>query len=108
MQTAGTSSSRHLHRAVDGDPRPNFAEDFRDDQDVRMGEPFPLTRAASPRPSPLADGHAKVTVPLRDVFRQNLTIAANGRQRLQARYSFGYWIVIRQSTAGFRLVAADS
>jgi hypothetical protein len=27
-----------------------------------MGEPFPLTRAASPRPS-LADSHADVTVP---------------------------------------------
>jgi hypothetical protein len=51
-QTAGTSSSRHLRRAAGGDPRPDVVGDFRDDQDVRMGEPFPLTRAASPRPSP--------------------------------------------------------
>jgi hypothetical protein len=41
VQAAGTSSSRHLRRAADGDPRPDLAEDFRDDQDVRMGEPFP-------------------------------------------------------------------
>jgi hypothetical protein len=62
VQTAGTSSSRHFRRAAGGDPRPDLAEDFRDDQDLRMGEPFPLTRAASPRPS-LADSHADVTVP---------------------------------------------
>jgi hypothetical protein len=41
VQAAGTSSSRHLRRAAGGDPRPDLAEDFRDDQDVRMGEPFP-------------------------------------------------------------------
>ena len=39
VQTAGTSSSRHLRRAVGGDPRPGSAADLRDDQDVRMGEP---------------------------------------------------------------------
>jgi hypothetical protein len=37
VQTAGTSSSRHFRRAAGGDPRPDLAEDFRDDQDVRMG-----------------------------------------------------------------------
>ena len=63
VQTAGTSSSRHLRRAARGDPGPDLAEDFRDDQDVRMGEPFPLTRAASPRPSSRPAGHADVTVP---------------------------------------------
>jgi hypothetical protein len=41
VQTAGTSSSRHLRRAADGDPRPDLAEDFPDDQDVRMDEAFP-------------------------------------------------------------------
>jgi hypothetical protein len=61
-QTAGTSSSRHLRRAVGGDPRPDLAEDPRDDQAVRICMPFPLTRAASLRRS-LAAGHAVVTVP---------------------------------------------
>ena len=37
VQTAGTSSSRHFRRAAGGDPRPDLAEAFRDDQDVRMG-----------------------------------------------------------------------
>ena len=41
VQTAGTSSSRHLRRAAGGDPRPNLVEDFRDDQDVRMDQAFP-------------------------------------------------------------------
>ena len=41
VQTAGTSSSRHLRRTTGGDPRPNLAEDFRDDQNVRMGQAFP-------------------------------------------------------------------
>jgi hypothetical protein len=41
VQTAGTSSSRHFRRAADGDPRPYVAGDFREDQDVRMGEAFP-------------------------------------------------------------------
>src|SRR6266568_3277568 len=63
VQTAGTSSSRHLRRAADGDPRPNRAEDFRDDQDVRMGEPFPAHACRQSQAVPLADSHADVTVP---------------------------------------------
>jgi hypothetical protein len=37
VQTAGTSSSRHFRWAAGGDQRPDLAEVFRDDQDVRMG-----------------------------------------------------------------------
>jgi hypothetical protein len=50
--TAGTSSSRHFRQTCGGDPRPDLAGDFCDDQDLRMGESFPLTRAARPRPAP--------------------------------------------------------
>jgi hypothetical protein len=62
VQTAGTSSSRHFRRAVGGDLRPDLAEDFRDDQDVRMGEPFPAHACRQSQAVPLADGHADVTV----------------------------------------------
>jgi len=41
VQAAGTSSSRHFRRAAGGDPRPDLAEDFRADQDVRMDQAFP-------------------------------------------------------------------
>jgi len=41
VQSEGTSSSSHLRRRAGGDPRPDLAEDFRDDQDVRMGEALP-------------------------------------------------------------------
>jgi len=40
-QTAGTSSSRHFRRVPGGEPRPDLAEDFRDDQDLRMAEALP-------------------------------------------------------------------
>jgi hypothetical protein len=81
VQTAGTSSSRHLRRAAGGDPRPNLVEDFRDDQDVRMGKALPAHACRQSQAVPLADGHADVTVPRARRFRQNLTITANDRQR---------------------------
>src|SRR5437879_13299448 len=61
VQTAGTSSSRHLRPAAGGDPRPNFAEDFHDDQDVRMGEALPAHACRQSQAVPLADSHADVT-----------------------------------------------
>ena len=72
VQTAGTSSSRHLRRAAGGDPRPDLAEDFRDDQDVRMGEPFPAHACRQSQAVPLADGHADVTVPLYETLSDRI------------------------------------
>jgi len=47
-------------------------EDFRDDQDVRMGEPFPAHACRQSQAVPLADGHADVTVPLYETLSDRI------------------------------------
>ena len=65
--------------------------------------PFPLTRAASPRPSPLADGHASVIVSRARRFR---TESNNRGKRPSMTYTTHYFCEkIRKSA--LRLVLAD-
>jgi hypothetical protein len=50
VHSEGTSSSGHFRRPVGGDPRPDRADQPRDDQAVRIWVPFPLARAAGRAP----------------------------------------------------------
>jgi hypothetical protein len=58
---AGTSSSRHLRLAPGGDPLPSLADDRRDDQGVRMCDPYSLTRGREYQVVPLARRSRRLT-----------------------------------------------
>ena len=87
-QTAGTSSSRHFRRAVGGDPRPDLVEDFRHDQDLRMGQAFPAHACRQSQAVPSADDHASVTVPRTRRFR---TESNNRVKRPSMTYTTNYF-----------------